>query len=211
MWIYDLKYWWRKRRKRILIWFSFFFILFLFRFQILSFAGNILINEDPLTPTDAVFVLGGNSKDRAKEASVLYQKEISKTFICTGSYESEFLQFYNIPHTEAAFSASLMKKHGVPTQNVISLVAGTSTREEADTLLNYSLKNGYKSVTVVSDKFHTRRIGQVFYKKFREKGIEVYVHGVSHSNYDEERYWEAEQGLLMVFEEYVKMVYYWIT
>lgn len=186
-------------------------VLFLFRFQILSFAGNRLIDEDRVEQADAVFVLGGNSKDRAREATVLYEKGLSEIFICTGSHESEFLQFYNIPHTEAAFSASIMKRLGVPSEKVIDLITGTSTREEADTLLNYSLQHAFKKVIVVSDKFHTRRVGQVFRQKFKEKGIDVMVHGVGHSDYDEAHWWKTEKGLLMVFEEYVKMVYYWIT
>lgn len=54
-----------------------------------------------------------------------------------------------------------------------------------------------------------RRINNVFRPMFREKGIEVVLHGTSSSYYNKMEWWKTEEGLIAINNEYMKLLYYW--
>ena len=101
---------------------------------------------------------------------------------------------------------------GVDSAAVQPLQRGTSTFEESEEILGYSVAEGYRSIIVVSSKFHTRRIRSVFKDKFKAEGIDVVVIGANPApdTYTIDEWWLDEQGLIFVNNEYVKSVYYWL-
>jgi len=203
---------WQKRwLRRVFYCFTFFLLLFLFRYPILRGLGNWLISEDDPQKVELVVVLGGSSFDRATKAAELYRKGYATQFITTGQHVSGALEVLELDYTEADLSKIQMVKEGVPEANIYALEAGTSTREEADLLLNYCIENNIASIAIVSDKFHLRRVRYSFSDDFEEANIAFYCIGAKSSQYDESRWWQAERGLLMVSREYMKLVYYMIS
>jgi uncharacterized SAM-binding protein YcdF (DUF218 family) len=99
----------------------------------------------------------------------------------------------------------------MPDSLIRVLKTGTSTREEAELILDYSRDLGLKKVMVVSDKFHTHRVEQVFRDKLEDAGIELVLRGAPSSRYSEDQWWAGEAGLLMVNNEYIKLVYYFLS
>jgi hypothetical protein len=63
---------------------------------------------------------------------------------------------------------------------------------------------------VVSDKYHTNRINYAFRHLYKDAGIELILRGAHSSQYLENLWWASETGLLMVNNEYVKLIYYYI-
>lgn len=211
MWIYDLKYYWRKWRSNF-FWIALgILLLFIFRFQILGMFGGYLICEDEIEHTEAVFVLGGNPETRAKKAAEVYKAGYADEFITTGGHRNNIAAKYNMPDSEAGITKAFMEHYGIPSEKVEALSVATSTREESFHIFSYCQSKGWKKIMLITDRFHTRRVTQVFRNKFTKAGIEVVIVGVSNEKYKEERYWEQERGLVMVIEEYIKMVHYLVN
>ncbi|CAG5086322.1 hypothetical protein CRYO30217_03082 [Parvicella tangerina] len=179
--------------------------------------------QTPLEKADAIFVLGGNSVDRPVLAAKLYHEEWSDRIIPMGAnfnLVQEVLIGCN-PDCESddcdpckpdalIMQEVLEEKLNVPYESIVPLPEGTSTKEESDAILAFSKKNNYQKIIVVSDLFHLRRISYVFIEKFQKEGIKVILRGAKNSQYNESMWWKYEQGLIMVNNEYMKLVYYWL-
>lgn len=195
----------------------------IFHQAILSSAGNYLMAETPIEKADAIFVLGGNILDRPTLAAKLYHEGWSDKIVPLGanfSFEQEVLIGCN-PDCETddckpckpdalLMQEVLEDKLNIPFEAIIPLPEGTSTKEESDAILTFSKTNHYKKVIIVSDLFHLRRISNVFIDKFAEEGIQVILQGAKNSHYDEQKWWKYEQGLIMVNNEYIKLLYYFL-
>ncbi len=177
----------------------------------MRFTGNFLIREDELCQVDALFILSGNAESRAMETARLLKSAYAPMAICTGEVVPDMLKEAGININEAELSRKKLLKQGIPERRIILLPVGTSTREEGDAILANCISNHYRKIIVVSDKFHTHRINYVFRDKFENAGIDLILHGAPALNYSEDCWWANEAGLLMVNNEYVKLVYYFIN
>jgi len=180
-----------------------------FRNTVLRTLGSVLIVEDPLEKADAIFLLGGGSYDRGKEAAKLLEKGYADFIICTGGQISGTLKSLNLFYKEALVSKiGLVKNYQISPENIIAIEQGTSTMEESELILTYCQQRGFSKVIILSSKFHTRRVGGVFKSLFKENGIEIMVHGAPSSLYIEDEWWKKEEGMIMVNNEYMKHLYY---
>lgn len=179
-----------------------------FRAQLLYVAGRFLITEDPLVHVDEVYVLGGASVDRGKEAARVYRQGVQGPYIFTGGSVPTDLEAMDIVMTESDCTRRVAVQNGIPEASTVSLRVGTSTKEEADALLQRAIADHADTVLVISTAFHLRRIGFVFRKAFKAHGITVLLHGAPSERFSIDRWWDKEEGLLMVSNEYTKLVYY---
>jgi len=181
-----------------------------FRFPLMRATGNFLIREDPAMPADAAYVLGGAPVERGAEAARLLEKGLVPVAICMGSNINRVLRAEGIELTEAGLTRNAALRAGADSGRVELLVAGTSTWEESEAILAHALARGFDTIIVVTTEFHLRRVGRVFRERFEERGITVLLRGAPGMQYDSRRWWASEEGLLMVNNEYVKLVYYWL-
>ena len=196
----------RKRKLLIGVLFSslaILLILWLFRISILSAIGSYLIRESEPIPAQRIFVLGGGSFDRGFKAARLWHQGFAPQIICTGSYISGSVKSIGLEFTEAEITQMRIQSLDVDSGLVQVMNMGTSTMEESDIILNYCLINDWNKIIIVSDKFHTHRIRNVFEEKFRNAGIEVIIVGAPSSRYNENEWWKKEEGLIMVNNEYL--------
>jgi uncharacterized SAM-binding protein YcdF (DUF218 family) len=198
-------------------WFRFFLILILIllllfqmRYLFLKWVGNFLIEEDAVEKCDAIFVLSGNALDRATEAASLYQQGISKKIICTGENQSGDFEVMHLTQTESDISKLRLTDLGVPDTDVLVIHRGTSTMEEGKIIYTYCMIHHLKSCMVLSSKFHTRRINFVLGKYFKNTNTKLLVHGATPSKFNLNQWWKSEEGLMSVYDEYIKLVYYFI-
>lgn len=182
--------------------------IYLFRFSLLEGCARFLIVEDELQYASNTFVLSGSPYDRGNLAAAIYHQKITDTLICTGE---------NIPHdfkamgwqlTEAEITRNHVQLQQVPKHKIILLQKGTSTFEEAAAILEFCEKRGIKKIIVVSSDFHTRRVRQVFKAKFNQSNIEVIIRAAPSSGFSISHWWQSEQGLIALQNEYVKLAYY---
>lgn len=185
-------------------------LLGIFHKSVLRGVGDLLICTDPLTHADAVFVLSGNPFDRSKEAAKLVKEGYTDKLICTGESIPMDVFALGLIHTEADISAIMAYREQIDSSVVTVVHKGTSTKEESDIIYEYARSHNMDTIIVVSNKFHTRRVSQVFHKKFKNSDIHLIVHGAPASAYQEETWWQNEYGLIFVNNEYIKQVYYFL-
>jgi uncharacterized SAM-binding protein YcdF (DUF218 family) len=181
---------------------------FIFRAPVLRAVGNYLIVDHKVEKADAIFVLSGGALERGEHAASLFKKDISNHIVVTGENLPNDFKVVGIDSSESRLSRMQLIKSGVKASNITLLEKGTSTKEEAEVILKYCRANGLKKVVIVSTLFHTRRVKQVFKRKFRKQGIEILISGASSSMYNEKEWWKSEYGLLALNNEYVKQLYY---
>jgi len=85
----------------------------------------------------------------------------------------------------------------------------TSTFEEAKALRLWCLANNARSVIIVTNPFHSRRVRWIFTKVLADE-IDMQIATVDAHQYTPRNWWESEEGLIALNNEWVKMVYYWI-
>jgi uncharacterized SAM-binding protein YcdF (DUF218 family) len=195
--------------RRTLFVFAIMVMLFVFFGKpILRSVGNFLIAEDEITQADAIFVLGGNNYDRSLKALDLLQLGMAPIIYTLGENVSNDLMILGHDISDALLSQEFLMDYGLSLDQVVPVVKGTSTAEESEAILSVCKEKGYSTIVIVSDKFHLRRIRFVFKNKFADHQINVQLAGAPNSNYNEEYWWQFESGLIMLNNEYIKLVYY---
>lgn len=185
-------------------------ILFLLRFPILRGLGQYLIQTDNPTMVETIFVLAGKPYDRSLEAEKMWGRGFGENLVCTGEIVPNDFKALGLDYRECDITKKHLEITGVDSTTIDLLPIGTSTLEESDAILNYCLQHNLDSVMVISSMFHTRRIHYFFDDKFEKNSIYLNIHGAPSTTYDEQKWWEYEDGLLMVNNEYVKLLYYLI-
>lgn len=183
-------------------------LLYLLRIPLLRGMGNYLINDDQVQKVDAAFVLSGASYERSKEGALIFDQGYAPIVVATGGNISQTLLSMNMELYEADISAAALERLGVDRQNIEIIQEGTSTYEEAEIISRYAQEKGWNQVMIISSAFHTRRVNNVFKKRFRNTGIEINIHSAPPVQYSIESWWEKEEGLMSVYSEYVKLIYY---
>ena len=197
--------------KFIIILFIIILFLFFLRIPILQAIGSFLIEEDKIEIVDVMFILGSNHYERGKFASELFNQGITKKIVTTGSHISVYLdeEILKKQKTYAEKSKIALIEYGVNEDSIITMPHGSSTFEESNVIFNYCKSNNIKKAMVVSDKFHLRRINFLLRYRMEAQGIELLVIGSHSASYNEKEWWKYERGLLMVNNEYIKLLYYW--
>lgn len=183
-------------------------MLLLFRVSIMRSAGNFLIYKDNLKKVTYAFVLSGGPWDRGNEAVRIFNKGFTDTLVCTGENIPHDFKALGLNMLESEITEKNMLNKSVPKAQIILLKKGTSTQEESDEILNFCKARNTKSIIVISTDFHTRRIKQVFKNKFEKEGIEVIVWAAPSSSYDAQNWWQSENGIIALNNEYIKQLYY---
>jgi uncharacterized SAM-binding protein YcdF (DUF218 family) len=155
----------------------------------------LIIRDNP-EKADAIHVLGGArfNYPRVKQAISLYRSGVADTLIfsSSGSFLSDATQ--------------LAQNLGFPRTKMIILDSCTSTMSEA--LMLKKLNKKWKSVVLVTDPYHTRRSVRTFQKIM--PGVVIYSRPGPNSAYHNEHWWKTEAGCMAVFEEMIKIVFYFI-
>lgn len=190
--------------------FALFILLILFRVPLMRSIGSYLIDDTEAVQCDMIFVLGGNSYDRGKEAAKLYENELTESLVCTGGNVPNVLEALDTLLYEAEITKQLLINWGVNQEHIDALTSSTSTQEESEEILEYCIKSSVKRIGILSSKFHLRRTRNVFENTFANEEVELYFFGAPSSVYSEEEWWKSEEGMIMVNNEYMKLLYYFI-
>ncbi len=181
----------------------------LFRTAILRSAIDYLMMDEEMVAVDAVYVLGGAPLDRGLRAAEVHRHLPNTVFFTTGSSVNEELVPYGIHLDESEMTKNAAVRNGLPADQCTTLHIGTSTMEEADAILAHARLSRFDTIAVLSSRFHMRRVNFVFTDRFAEAGIVVHRFGARTDRFDEQQWWQSEDGLLTVQNEFVKLFYYW--
>jgi uncharacterized SAM-binding protein YcdF (DUF218 family) len=172
--------------------------------------GGLLITEDTPVRVDAAYVLGGAPVERGERGAGLLRAGLCDTLVATGVNIHRVLEAEGVLFTEAELTKRAACRAGADSLRVRLLQQGTSTWEEAEAVLRDAQAHGHDSIAIVSTEFHLRRVRRVFRKRFEGSGIALFTVAAHSPMYDHDAWWESEEGLLMVNNEYVKSLYYLI-
>jgi uncharacterized SAM-binding protein YcdF (DUF218 family) len=128
--------------------------------------------------------------------------------IATGSNIPGVMEGEGIMLNEAVLSKRAALRAGADSTRIRLIEAGTSTWEEAALIHADATEQRFDTVLVVSTEFHLRRVSRVFRKRFAGSSVHLRFVAANSLVYDSDSWWTSEEGLLMVNNEYVKLLYY---
>jgi uncharacterized SAM-binding protein YcdF (DUF218 family) len=163
---------------------------------------------------DALVVLSGDILTRLPRAIELYQQGYAPRIILTDPRE-RYTALRHMCSDEWSIAPSLIEElHAAVTPVYLqSLKPGgvTSTFDEAYDLREYSIKNNFKQLIIVTDTHHTRRALYAFQKVFNGSGISVEAMGAGNNIFDESNWWQSDTGIGAYLLEGMKYTVYLFT
>jgi uncharacterized SAM-binding protein YcdF (DUF218 family) len=167
--------------------------------------GDYLVVQDELQKTDLIAAVSG-PEYRAVYAAELYTRGLGSTVFFTGGFSEKNHR------VEASWSKVVATTHGVPEEAIaIDETAVLSTHDEAVLLKKYidAHADTIKSVTVVTDPYHSRRARWI-YQKVLGPDIKVIMAPVPRTRTGFPKYWwTAATSRKQVIKEYFKLVFYY--
>jgi hypothetical protein len=185
------------------------FIIF-FRTWILRNIGEYLVADDEDYRSSHYAVLGGNSAERGRAAAWIASVQPAAKFITTGGNRPSQLAAIGINTFEAILTQKKMEQCGVNVENIYAINAGTSSKEEAEILLQHCQTHDISAITIISGQYHLRRLRQTFEPLFQSAGINIKFFGAIEKDFDPHHWWQSESGLIYTNNEYIKILYYWL-
>jgi uncharacterized SAM-binding protein YcdF (DUF218 family) len=160
-------------------------------------AGRFLVATDEPVRADVVVVPSGDVLGNRLVAG-------ARTLLETGSGRLVvFVQEGGI-YDEQRAAEDFLDREGVDPEVVRLLPPGSSTAEEAGTFAALARRCGWRSATVVTSPFHTRRAGWLF---GRALGFPSVVRVVGNGEpFEAETWWSDDQATEMVLIEWMKLL-----
>ena len=84
----------------------------------------------------------------------------------------------------------------------------TSTSDEAMTAKDFLKRNGYKSMILVTSKWHSRRAYLTFKSVLEKDHVTITIYPTKYDTFDSRTWWKIGTDTKSVFSEYGKLLYY---
>jgi len=175
-------------------------------------AKPLIATDAPLQKADLIFVLNGDYNTRPFYASDLYKQGLAP-LVLIAQAESSPAELLGLEDNPTRIAVRVMELKGIPVQNVLVLKENgpvTSTFDEARALRTYVEAHEVHSVILLTSEFHTRRARWVFERELRGLPVRLEVAGAPHIGFNAGNWWQSENGLIYVNNEYIKLLFYWI-
>lgn len=179
------------------------------REALLRGAADLWIVSDPITPADAVVVLGGGTDTRPFVAADLYAQGLIKKVLLSKVREPRSVEIGALTdNTEE--NRRVLVKLGVP-DSAIETFGNTNnnTREEAVALRSWANRNAVSVLIVPTEIFSARRVSWMFRREFATTGVRIDVPSFDPSRlYTRVDWWKTEEGVIDFQNEVLKYLYY---
>jgi uncharacterized SAM-binding protein YcdF (DUF218 family) len=153
---------------------------------------------------EAVVVLGGGGQQRLLQGIALWKLQPESLLWHTGDLRPEHQRHFVDP----AFARSYAIGLGVAPEK-ITLLQSTSTWEDGVAVKAVVEESGVKQVIIVTNYFHSRRAMCVMRHHLAESGATLAFVAPSSDDFDPAAWWQSEQDLVDVSEEWLKVLLYW--
>ena len=176
-------------------------------------AGTYLVQADPLSKADVLFVLSGTRVERWLEAVDLYKAGYAPAILLspgiTEAAESALrARGVRFP-SDADLARDAIVQLGVPVSAVMILDRPVdNTAQEAAALRQVAAARGWRSAIVVTSKYHSRRSAFAFHRAFRDSGVRVAVWPSHYDDTDPAHWWRRRADARYVLLEYQKLLAY---
>jgi hypothetical protein len=178
------------------------------RAALLRGAADLWIVSDPITPADAVVVLGGGLNERPFAAADIYKKGLVKEVIVSRVAQERYAKLGGIPgHTE--LNRMVLLKLGVPEAAIGTFgQANASTDEEAVALRDWADENRVSRIIIPTEIFSARRVRWIFNRELASNSVRVEIAAFEPPNYTRAEWWKSEGGMIAFQNEFMKYLYY---
>ena len=159
---------------------------------------------------DVIVVLSGGKDTRIPQALKLFEEGYAPEILLTDEKKRNIRFSHLFPTNEMIAEAMIEElEMSVPISTIQSQKGGaTSTFDEAYDLLKLSENKMYRHLILVTDAFHTRRAYHAFQSVFEETDINIEMSAVSNEIFNEETWWESDQGISAYILESIKYPVY---
>ena len=168
--------------------------------------GHFLTTDDAFSQADAIVVLGGDGGEflRVQQGVGLFNKGHAPLVVFSGGVS---LKDAGLACSSAQLSLEAAQELGLPIGAAIIASGAQSTYDEAVNIRRLAQQHRWRSLIVVTDLFHTRRAARTFRTLLPHTTI--YLSAAPDPNIDASRWWQTEEGLVSVFNEVIKLAFYW--
>jgi uncharacterized SAM-binding protein YcdF (DUF218 family) len=173
-------------------------------------AGEFLVESDALEPVDAILVLTGSYPDRILEAAALYREGAApRLILCREPENAGFRRLaelgVRVPKLYE-LNRTVAEQLGVPSDaiTVLDRPAG-STYSEAEVALDYAAAQGYRSLLVVTSKYHSARAARI-YRFLAGDRIRILVRPARDDDFQAATWWQDRVSTRRVVIEYQKLL-----
>jgi hypothetical protein len=179
------------------------------REPVLRAAGwALVVNNEPLAPTDMIVLAVDSGGAGALEAADLVQSGVSKR---VGVFEDppsgedfEFIR-RGLPYEDAgARQIRQLKMLGVT--DVVRIPKVDGTQSEGQVLPQWSDEQHLRSIVVVATKDHSRRLQRVLDRAMKGHPTQVTVRTARYSDFDPDRWWQTRGGVRIEIVELQKLL-----
>ena len=182
-------------------------LIFTYRIWLTTLANFLVVQTINIEPSDVIIVLTGDT-ERFKFGVSLYKQGYAP-YIMQTIDKGASLRLAKVHLKWVDIIKEASQKEGIPTSALLLVEGITSTYDDARFTLDTMLAKNLKSAIVVSSPYHMRRVRMIFERIYKETGILLHYQPVKDSWFRIERWWSREDELIIVFNEYVKLFYYW--
>jgi uncharacterized SAM-binding protein YcdF (DUF218 family) len=177
------------------------------------FAGRYLFREDPLVHADAIFVLDGARAERWMEAADLYQAGYAPVIVISPGrpeaaeviLKARGIRFPNNP----SLARDALMQMGINAADVL-LPDGSvdNTAQEAAMLHALATARGWRTVLVITSKYHSRRAAFAFRRELRGSPVSICLRTTRYDISDPEHWWRHRADIRYVMSELQKLFMY---
>jgi len=167
--------------------------------------GHFLAANDVVSQVDAIVVLGGEDGGypRVRQALDLFNKGYAPVVVFSGGT----LKDAGLACSSAQLSLEAAQQLGLPADATIIASGAQSTYDEAVNMRRLAQQHGWHSLIIVTDLFHTRRAARTFRTLLPDTTI--HISAAPDPRYNAGRWWQNEHSLVAVFNELIKLGFYW--
>jgi uncharacterized SAM-binding protein YcdF (DUF218 family) len=174
---------------------------------VLIMAGRFVSGPaDTPTKADLIVALGGDAGNRVREAQRLFAEGYAPRILLAGIEFGDPLVRPAYLEWRAAFLAA----RGVPANAVLLDNQAGNSWEEATNTLALMRAQSWRSVLVVSDPPHMRRLSWVWGKVFEGSGLEFRLIAAPMPGWEAGAWWRDEKSAQFVLMELIKLAYYFV-
>jgi len=155
-------------------------------------------------PANAIAVLGGDEEgERASRALSLFRDGFASTVVLTGLQRDS-----NAVPAALNWRAEFLETQGIRKTSIRFELEARNSYMEAEQLLALMRKEGWRTLIVVSDPPHMRRLSWTWARVFEGSGLSYVLVASRPDWWDAGRWWRDEKAGQFVITEYIKLAYY---
>ena len=165
-----------------------------------------IVDNDCLSPSDAIILLEGDGFDRFRKAVSLYKQGLAPKIVFSGNIVD--YDYGSFPFSEVL---PLMLKEGMPESDIIHEDKSLNTREQAVEVVKMAMERGWQKLVLVASHEHQYRAYLTFLREVLDtkSGIILYNAPVRNLNWFDDKGWgtrfERLEAEIARIEKYTAM------